>query len=234
MVNLLGFTDEEEKVISLYLEEKSTPIEKLNRINEKVAKILSTNATLQDKLKEQEIICGELQGSAHQLELSVAEQNEQLQQYKSQEVDLKQQLQTVCQGQRSEELRMRNAVMMLEERLNVLTRENARLEEQKECEQTNIDENANRLKDLEQKLSYLLERKAALEPDELSSIKSESVAPTEVAAEEEPPQVEDVPAPAPASEEISPVEQNQEAPEPAPAAGCAINLDAYSDGDDSD
>jgi len=217
MVNLLGFTDEEEKVISLYLEEKTAPIEKLRRINEKTQTLLSTNADLQDKLKEQEIICGELQGSAHQLELTVAEQNEQLQQYKSQEVDLKQQLQTVCQGQRSEELRMRNAVMMLEERLNTLTRENARLEEQKECEQANIDENANRLKELEQKLKYLLDRKAALEPDELSSIKSESKAPTELAADELP-NVEDVPAPAPAPapEEAPPVEApHQEAPESA-------------------
>merc|ERR1719262_3090 len=127
MVNLLGFTDEEERVIGFYLDEKTTPVEKLRRINEKIATMLSTNASLQDKLKEQEIICGELQGSANQLEVTVAEQDGQLKQYKNQEAELKQQLQTVYQGQRSEELRMRNAVMMLEERLNVLTRENTRL-----------------------------------------------------------------------------------------------------------
>merc|ERR1719214_325197 len=147
--------------------------------------MLSTNASLQDKLKEQEIICGELQGSANQLEVTVAEQDGQLKQYKNQEAELKQQLQTVYQGQRSEELRMRNAVMMLEERLNVLTRENTRLEDQKRDEEATLADNAHRLKNLEQKLVYLNERKAALEPEELSSIKSESCEHSEVAAEEE-------------------------------------------------
>jgi hypothetical protein len=181
MVNSLGFTDEEEKVVQLYLEEKLPPADKLRRINEKTAKMLSTNEVLQSKLQEQEIICGELQGSASQLENSVYEQDEQLHQYKSQELELTEQLKTVHQGQRSEELRMRNAVMMLEERLNVLTRENTRLEDQKRDEETTIAENATRLKTLETKLGALNERKAALEPEELSSIKSESAAPSEIA-----------------------------------------------------
>eukprot|EP00746_Dinoflagellata_sp_MGD_P161023 gnl/MRDRNA2_/MRDRNA2_88036_c0_seq1.p1 gnl/MRDRNA2_/MRDRNA2_88036_c0~~gnl/MRDRNA2_/MRDRNA2_88036_c0_seq1.p1 ORF type:complete len:304 (+),score=83.80 gnl/MRDRNA2_/MRDRNA2_88036_c0_seq1:64-912(+) len=181
MVNSLGFTDEEEKVVSLYLEEKLPPAEKLRRINEKIAKMLSTNEVLQSKLHEQEIICGELQGSASQLEISVAEQDEQLQHYKSQEAELTEQLNTVHQGQRSEELRMRNANMMLEERLNVLTRENTRLEDQKRDEEATIAENANRIKTLDHKLAALAERKAALEPEELSSIQSESAAPSEAA-----------------------------------------------------
>jgi len=203
MVNLLGFTDEEEKVISLYLDEKAAPVDKLRRINERIATMLSTNAALQGKLQEQEIICGELQGSSSQLENNVIEQDGQLQQYKSQEAELTKQLQTVYQGQRSEELRMRNAVMVLEERLNVLTRENTRLEEQRREEETLLDENATRLKGIDQKLAYLTERKAALEPEELSSIKSESCAQS-VLADEEPIEVPDVPADVP--EASAPVE----------------------------
>merc|ERR1712070_1126858 len=112
---------------------------------------------------------------------------------------------------------MRNAVMMLEERLNVLTRENARLEEQKREEQANIEDNANRLKALDQKLTFLNERKAALEPEELSSIKSESVPQSEIAADEEPPKVQDVPAPAPEPQAPVEVPQEEETPAPAPA-----------------
>lgn len=212
MVNLLGFTDEEEKVIKLYLDEKTAPVEKLRRINERIATMLSTNASLQDKLKEQEVICGELQGSASQLQTSVAEQDAQLQTYKGQEGELQQQLQTVYQGQRSEELRMRNAVMMLEERLNALTRENTRLEEQRREEQAAIEESGNRLKSLDQKLAFLTDRKAALEPEELSSIRSESAEHSEVAAYEEPPKEQDVPAPEAPAEPVEVPQQETPAP----------------------
>jgi len=217
MVNLLGFTDEEEKVVSLYLEEKLPPVEKLRRINDRIATMLSTNAALQGKLQEQEIICGELQGSAVQLEVSVAEQDQQLQQYKSQEAELNTQLQTVYQGQRSEELRMRNAVMMLDERLNVLTRENTRLQEQRNGQEAAIEENTARLRALDAKLGFLTDRKKDLEPEELSSIKSESVAPSEL---EEVPLMQDVPGPAPDAVEqaLQPVEAppQEEAPAPRP------------------
>jgi len=216
MVNALGFTDEEEQVVALYLDQKQPPLEKLRRMNERIATMLSTNASLQGKLQEQEIIVGELQGSAAQLEISVAEQDEQLNQYKDHESELVNQLTSLHQGQRSEELRMRSAVMMLEERLNVLIRENTRLEEQKRDEEVTLAENAHRLHSIEQKLVYLRDRKAALEPEELSSIRSESGEHSEIAAEEiqEPPQVQVEVPEVPAPVEAEPIEQPPENPFP--------------------
>lgn len=175
MVNMMGVTDDEERVISTYLEEKLPPVEKLKRMQDRVQILLTTNAKLQNSLLEQEVVCCELNVTSLKLESDVAQQDKELAERKRQQAELDGQLKAVYQGQRNEELRMRNAVMVLEERLNSLTRENVRLEAQRQEEQETLEVQAKKIRELDHQIAVLQERKAALEPEELDSIQSESI-----------------------------------------------------------
>lgn len=166
---LLEVTEYEEKVVEPYLRlNVNTLEEKMARTQEQMQVLLETNTNLQEKLEEQGMICKEMQDRFTEFQVLVFQLEAERDELKGFESEVREQLKQIGQGRLAEEIRLRQNLLQLEEKLCHLTTERTRLQNQGREETEMIARYARQIESMEGQVISLEEKKAWLENAEHS------------------------------------------------------------------